>query len=53
MVGGQSGIGYFIWNEWNNLQIASMIVAIVLIGLVGLCLDQMLGWIAERLSFRE
>ena len=39
MVGAQSGIGYFIWNEWNNLQIASMIVAIVLIGLVGLGLD--------------
>ena len=34
MVGAQSGIGYFIWNEWNNLQIASMIVAIVLIALV-------------------
>ncbi len=39
MVGAQSGIGYFIWNEWNNLQIASMIVAIVLIGLIGLALD--------------
>ena len=39
MVGAQSGIGYFIWNEWNNLQIASMIVAIVLIGVIGLGLD--------------
>ena len=39
MVGAQSGIGYFIWNEWNNLQLASMIVAIVLIGLIGLGLE--------------
>ena len=39
MVGAQSGIGYFIWNEWNNLQLASMIVAIVLIGIIGLGLD--------------
>jgi nitrate/nitrite transport system permease protein len=53
MVGAQSGIGYFIWNEWNNLQIASMIVAIVLIGLIGLGLDVGLSWIGERLSFRE
>lgn len=53
MVGGQNGIGYFIWNEWNNLQISSMIVAIVLIGLIGLCLDQILAVIGARLSFRE
>jgi nitrate/nitrite transport system permease protein len=53
MVGAQSGIGYFIWNEWNNLQIASMIVAIVLIGLVGLGLDSALAQIGRSLSFRE
>jgi nitrate/nitrite transport system permease protein len=53
MVGAQSGIGYFIWNEWNNLQLASMIVAIVLIGLIGLGLDSALAWAARRLSFRE
>ncbi|MCC6780431.1 MAG: ABC transporter permease [Hyphomicrobiales bacterium] len=53
MVGAQSGIGYFIWNEWNNLQISSMIVAIVLIGLVGLGLDTGLATVARRLSFRE
>jgi nitrate/nitrite transport system permease protein len=53
MVGAQSGIGYFIWNEWNNLQIASMIVAIVLIGLVGLGLDSGLASIGRALSFRE
>jgi nitrate/nitrite transport system permease protein len=53
MVGAQSGIGYFIWNEWNNLQIASMIVAIVLIGLIGLGLDSGLAYIGRRLSFRE
>ena len=53
MVGAQSGIGYFIWNEWNNLQIASMIVAIVLIGLIGLGLDTILVGCGRRLSFRE
>jgi nitrate/nitrite transport system permease protein len=53
MVGAQSGIGYFIWSEWNNLQIASMIVAIVLIGIIGLALDLGLLWVSRRLSFRE
>lgn len=53
MVGAPSGIGYFIWNEWNNLQLASMIVAIVLIGLVGLALDSALAWAGQKLSFRE
>ncbi|MBZ0139770.1 MAG: ABC transporter permease [Pseudorhodoplanes sp.] len=53
MVGAQSGVGYFIWNEWNNLQLSSMIVAIVLIGLIGLGLDVGLAWIGARLSFRE
>ena len=48
MVGAQSGIGYFIWNEWNNLQLASMIVAIVLIGIIGLGLDSALAWIAKQ-----
>jgi nitrate/nitrite transport system permease protein len=53
MVVGSNGIGYFIWNEWNNLQIASMLVAVLLIGCVGLGLDQALGWAGRRMSFRE
>lgn len=53
MVVGQSGIGFFVWNEWNNLQISSIIVAIVMIGVVGLVLDQLLGALMKQLSFRE
>ncbi len=53
MVVGQSGVGYFIWNEWNNLQIASMITAIVLIGLVGLGLDFLLTLATRLLAFQE
>lgn len=53
MVVGQNGIGYFIWNEWNNLQLSSMIVAILLIGVVGLILDQLLAWVGNKLSFKE
>lgn len=53
MVAGQSGIGYFIWNEWNNLQISSMVTAIVLIGVVGLALDALLAAITRKLAFKE
>ncbi len=35
MLVGGTGIGYFVWNQWNNLSIADIIVAILLIGLVG------------------
>ena len=53
MVVGTSGIGYFVWNEWNNLQISSMIVAILVIGVVGFVLDQILGGLTRTLAFRE
>ncbi|MGA9870727.1 MAG: ABC transporter permease [Rhodococcus sp. (in: high G+C Gram-positive bacteria)] len=39
LVGGR-GMGYFVWNEWNKLNIPSIIVAILLIGVVGLILDR-------------
>ena len=43
MLVGGTGIGYFVWNEWNNLSIANIIIAILLIGLVGMLLDQGAG----------
>jgi nitrate/nitrite transport system permease protein len=39
MLVGGTGIGYFVWNEWNNLSLPNVIVAILLIGVVGMLLD--------------
>ena len=39
MLVGGTGIGYYVWNEWNNLDLAAVIVSIVMIGLVGMLLD--------------
>jgi nitrate/nitrite transport system permease protein len=39
MLVGGTGIGYFIWNEWNNLSLTNVIFAILVIGLVGMLLD--------------
>jgi nitrate/nitrite transport system permease protein len=53
MLVGGTGIGYFVWNQWNNLSIADIIVAILLIGLVGTALDQILGAAAKLVTWRE
>ncbi|MGG6296366.1 nitrate ABC transporter permease [Leptolyngbya sp. AN02str] len=50
LVGG-SGVGYFVWNEWNNLKITSIITAILVIGLVGLVLDRLFGLLQNWVAF--
>jgi nitrate/nitrite transport system permease protein len=53
MLVGGTGIGYFVWNEWNNLSITNVITAILVIGLVGMVLDQMLARVARLVTFPE
>lgn len=53
MLVGGTGIGYFVWNEWNNLSITNVITAILLIGLVGMVLDQFLARVARLVTFPE
>ncbi|CCG87277.1 nitrate ABC transporter permease [Erwinia piriflorinigrans] len=51
MLTGGVGIGFWIWNEWNNLNVENIIIAIVLIGVVGMVLEQGLMAIARRFSY--
>ena len=53
MLIGGTGVGYFVWNEWNNLQLTSVIFAILLIGTVGVLLDLGFGRLAKRISYTE
>jgi nitrate/nitrite transport system permease protein len=53
MLVGGTGIGYFVWNEWNNLSIANIISGILAIGLVGMVLDQALARMTRLVSFPE
>lgn len=53
MLVGGTGIGYFVWNEWNNLSITNVIVAIVTIGVVGMVLDQILARVTKLVTFPE
>ena len=53
MLVGGTGIGYFVWNEWNNLSLSNVITAILLIGLVGMGLDQLLARVQRAVTFPE
>ena len=46
-----TGLGYFIWNEWNNLYIPNILVAIFIIGFVGLLLDSLFAALEKFVAF--
>ena len=53
MLVGGTGIGYFVWNEWNNLSITNILTAILAIGLIGMILDQILARLTRLVTFPE
>ena len=53
MLVGGTGIGYFVWNEWNNLSIANILSAILAIGLVGMALDLVAARLQRALTYAE
>jgi len=53
MLVGGTGIGYFVWNEWNNLALPNVIFAIVVIGVVGMALDALFGRLQRAATYRE
>lgn len=53
MLVGGTGIGYFVWNEWNNLSISNIICGILAIGLVGMVLDRTLERLSRLATFPE
>jgi len=53
MLVGGTGIGYVVWNEWNGLRLDRMIVAIFLIGVVGMLLDALFGRLQRAVSYAE
>lgn len=47
MLTGGTGIGFFVWDVYNTGDISLVILSLVIIGIVGLLLDQLVAW-AER-----
>ncbi len=53
MLVGGTGIGYFVWNEWNNLSLPNVIFAILTIGVVGMLLDLMFAWLQKAVTYAD
>jgi nitrate/nitrite transport system permease protein len=53
MLVGGTGIGYFVWNEWNNLSLTNVIFAIVVIGVVGMLLDMAFAGLQRKVTYVE
>ena len=53
MLTGGVGIGFWVWDEWNNLNVPHIIIAIIVIGLVGLILEQILVSIARAFTYED
>jgi len=53
MLVGGTGIGYFVWNEWNNLSIVNILSGILAIGLVGMLLDFLVGQLQKAVTYVE
>lgn len=52
MLTGGLGIGFFVWDQWNRLNLSSVFLAVIVIGVTGLILDYALGrvqaWATHR-----
>jgi nitrate/nitrite transport system permease protein len=53
MLTGGVGIGFWVWDEWNNLNVKNIIIAIFVIGIVGLMLEFALIRLATAFTFEE
>ena len=53
MLTGGVGIGFWVWDEWNNLNVTHILIAIFVIGIVGLLLEWALISIAKRFTYDE
>ena len=53
MLTGGVGIGFWVWDGWNNLNVMHILIAILVIGVVGMLLEWLLVSVAKRFSCDE
>jgi nitrate/nitrite transport system permease protein len=53
MLVGGTGIGYYVWNEWNNLDLNAVLFSVLMIGVVGMLLDSLLAKASQWVSFES
>jgi nitrate/nitrite transport system permease protein len=53
MLVGGVGIGFFIWDAYNSSRLSEIILALVYVGVIGLLLDRLVGFIASKVVPEE
>ncbi len=53
MLVGGTGIGYYVWNEWNNLDLTSVVFSILMIGVIGMLLDLTLSALTRAVTYAD
>lgn len=53
MLTGGVGIGFFVWDEWSRLNLSSVFLAVLVIGLTGLLLDYAVGQLEVLVTRRR
>ncbi len=51
MLSGKSGIGFYVWDAWNALDLSKVICAILIIGVTGLLFDRFFGFLERKVSY--
>lgn len=51
MLSGGVGIGFFVWDSWNGLSLEKILVAIIIIGLVGVLLDKLFNLLQNAFAW--
>lgn len=53
MLSGGVGIGFFVWDSWNGLSLEKILIAILIIGTVGLILDMGFNALQKYFSWEK
>jgi nitrate/nitrite transport system permease protein len=53
MLVGGVGIGFFIWDAYNSSLLSQIILALIYVGVIGLLLDRLVGFIASKVVPEE
>ena len=53
MLSGGTGIGFYVWDSWNALNLEQVLSAILIIGIVGLLLDRVFAMAAAHYAYPE
>ncbi|MEA1919496.1 MAG: nitrate ABC transporter permease [Campylobacterota bacterium] len=53
MLTGGIGIGFWIWDEYNNLNYHNIIIGIIIVGIIGFLLDTMMGYVADYFDYTK